>query len=182
MGSVWRRGCRSSRSRAGTRGYTIRTATTRSGGGRYLYAATATLARGGRVSRRTAGLPTTRRGVPGPAENRIAREPSIAAHGFVPRRLSYAFRRPKLFTEPDIRLAAGSGRNLPGRFSTGGWKKLLVGPSGRNRPKAAVAGLLGLNCRIRPIVSKRGIGSRASGARRPAGKRAPAPDIGIFRG
>src|ERR1700735_5310780 len=42
---------------------------------------------------------------PRSAENRNTHRPLSAARGFVPRRLSYASRRPKLFTIPDWQLS-----------------------------------------------------------------------------
>jgi hypothetical protein len=67
---------------------------------------------------------------PRSAENRNTHRPSSAARGFVPRRLSYAWRRPKLFTEGERRLpTAGRAEQT---FTS-------AVPNGSTRPNAADA-------------------------------------------
>ena len=53
---------------------------------------------------------------PRSTENRNTHRPSSAARGFVPRRLSYAKRRPKLFTRAERRLPGGAEAKLTDRY------------------------------------------------------------------
>ena len=53
-------------------------------------------------------------GTPGTASSSNLHKPQAAYRGFVPRGLSYAKRRPKLFTEADRRLPTHSGLSEAG--------------------------------------------------------------------